>query len=323
MIVCAIVFAAVGAIYFTHRPRPLAAPVSKPMQAAAVPKVVTLSGTVRAQHTVPVGVMVNGQVESFMADVGQEVYEGQLLAHIGNPGLDGAQENARKLLETAQGKVNSLEAAIIAGRLEASRARTDAARAKDQLDRNEKAYKRQQMLNAQGATPRLAFEKAEREYESSQGEAKSLEALAQQAESRLEAAMQQLEPAKRVLAEKQQQVEGAQSGLAAADVHAPVSGLVIARKGEIGRQISSEEGKDLFRIAVDLSMLEAVVDVDARAAAQLNPGQAVQVVVPEMRVDAIPATIREVRAGQAIAEFISPTPALRPGASCAVRVQLK
>ena len=323
MIVCAIMFAAVGAIYFTHRPQPVAATVTKPVKAAEPPTLLTFSGTIRAQHTVPVGVMVNGQIESFMVDAGQDVVEGQLLARIGNPRLDAAQENARRSLDAAQNKVNSLESEIVTARLEVSRAQMDAARVKDQLERGAKTYQHQQTLNAQGATPRLAFEKAMHDYESSQEEAKNLNELTRQRQRHVETATQELDASKRDLSEKQQESQGAQSGLAAADVHAPVSGLVIARKGAVGRKITPDEGKDLFQIAVNLSMLEAVFTVDGQTAARLLPGQSARVSVPEMQIDSVPATLRELKARQGIAEFLSPTPALRPGTNCSVRVQLK
>ena len=110
--------AGASAFFFLRRSKPSAAPQKSTQAARAVTAV--FSGTIRAQHTVSVRATVNGQVGSFLADVGQDVYEGQLLARLVNPGLETARETAAKSVENAQAKIGSLEGAIIAARLEAS-----------------------------------------------------------------------------------------------------------------------------------------------------------------------------------------------------------
>ena len=97
---------------------------------------------------------LEGVVGAFFADVGQEVFQGQLLARITNQGLETGQQAAQKEAEVAQSKVNALESEIVSARLEASRARADASRARGEYDRLEKIYRRQQMLFNEGATPK-------------------------------------------------------------------------------------------------------------------------------------------------------------------------
>src|SRR5882724_7296372 len=76
-----------------------------------------LSGKIRAQQVVGVPPPLDGSVAAFYADVGQEVFEGQLLARIANMGLETGQQAAQKEAETAQSRVNSMESEIIAARL--------------------------------------------------------------------------------------------------------------------------------------------------------------------------------------------------------------
>ncbi len=287
------------------------------------PATAVFSGKIVAQHTVTVSATVNGEIGAFLVDAGQDVYEGQLLARIVNPELESSRENAAGIVEKAQAKVNAIESAIIAARLEASRAITDATRAKDQFERTEKLYKRQAMLHGEGATPRQIYEKSQREFESAKGEYQSVDTTARQSEERVANLRQELDSAKKALEEKNKQLEDMQSDLAAAEVHSPVTGVVVARHGEAGKMLSPEDAGELFQIAVDLSQLQAVFEPDAATLQRIRPGQAAFVTVPDLQSDALPAAIKESKGAEVIAELISPNASIRPGMNCSVSVPLK
>src|SRR5437762_10905136 len=53
---------------------------------------INLSGKIRAQHVVGLPPPLEGTVAAFYADVGQVVFEGQLLARIANMGLEAGQQ---------------------------------------------------------------------------------------------------------------------------------------------------------------------------------------------------------------------------------------
>src|SRR5690242_18688144 len=89
---------AAGALSWYQR-QTAAASFPPPKVAAPAPNQVTLSGKIRAQKVVPVGSMVNGTIEAFLADVGQEVGEGQILARISNHGLETGREMAAIALD--------------------------------------------------------------------------------------------------------------------------------------------------------------------------------------------------------------------------------
>src|SRR5207237_7889373 len=117
-----------------------------PMTQVPSPVEVHLSGKIRAQSVVSVAPPVEGTVGALFVDVGQEVFEGQLLARITNEGLETGQQAAQRELESAQSRVNTLESQVIAARLEASRAQADLSRARGEYERLDKLYRRQQML---------------------------------------------------------------------------------------------------------------------------------------------------------------------------------
>ena len=60
----------------------------------------SLTGTLRARNVVNVEAGVDGIVESFSAGVGDEVHEGDLLAHIASQMLESEQQKAAAQVET-------------------------------------------------------------------------------------------------------------------------------------------------------------------------------------------------------------------------------
>jgi HlyD family secretion protein len=291
------------------------------VKTSTVPAPVELSlpGKIQAQRVVAVGATATGSVEAFLADVGQDVSEGQLLARIGSQDLESARDEAARIAQNAQEKVNSIQSRIIAERLEASRAQADANRARDQFERAEKMYLRQQMLNREGATPRLVYEKSQRDFETARTEFTSLEELARQAGDRVDELVHGLEAAKRVADDRSAALETAATQAAGAEIRSPVSGIVVARQGEPGTMLAPEEAKRLFEIAVDLSQLEVEIQPDAAALKRIRTGQDALVFAADFP-GAIPASVKEVKDGGAVVEFVSPSALVRPGMAAQVRL---
>jgi len=301
------------------------APESTPPPPAIVPAPVSelsLPGRVRAQHVVEVGPEVPGMLESLEVDVGQEVYAGQVLARISGAGLDAESERAKIAMEGARTRVSALEAALIVARLEASRARADATRARRQSEQLEKTYRRQEMLSREGATPRRKYEKAEQEFGNSRAEYESLDRVARMAEDRVADLMKQLDTERRILDDKSRQLDQAEAFAAATEIRSPVDGLVISRNGEVGREIGPET-TSLFRIAVDPAFLEAVLEPEPPLLERTKPGLAALILSADLPGDGISGTVRAVENGQVVVEFVSPTPLLRPGMTVQVRVKLE
>src|SRR5260370_15499456 len=124
----------VGALSLHYR-RQTPAPAARTGEAAVIstPQV-TLSGTIRPQHVVSVGAKVDGNIEAFMAEVGQDVYEGQVLARIRAGGLESEREGPMHAVESAQDQISKAAAAINSARMEASRASADVQRSRMALD---------------------------------------------------------------------------------------------------------------------------------------------------------------------------------------------
>jgi len=295
-----------------------------PAANAAKPPALELSlpGKIRALRVVRVGATATGTIESFLADVGQDVAEGQLLAHIGSQGLESAREEAARTTRHAQERVSALESQIIAARLEASRLRADANRARDQLEQSEKAYLHQQMLNREGATPRLVYEKSARNYDTVRAEFSSLDEIARQAQDRAGDLIRRLEDAKRALEERNAELDSAAVQAASAEIRSPVNGVVVARRGERGKVLAPDEANDLFEIAVDLAHLAVEIQPDAAALKRIRAGQGALVFVADL-AGAIPGSVREVRMHDAVIELVSLSAVIRPGMPAQVRMKLE
>ncbi len=283
---------------------------------------VTLVGKIRARHVVLVGVPVDGTIEFLGPEPGQEVYEGELLARVKNQGLEATHQLAQAQMERAQTRVESLNSALIAARLEASRARSEASRAQGDFERTEKAYRRQQILHQEGAARRLEFEKAQKEFQLAEAHYLSLAELARQAEQRTDSLGKELDNARRLLEDKQRELEEAGQDLAGAEIHSPVDGMVVERSRQVGEEVTRSL-KDLFQIAVDLSLLEAVVEPEPPVLARLRPGLESVLVLAELPGEGLPGQVRQVTPAETVIEFTAPSPAVRPGLTAQVRIKLR
>ena len=312
---------AIGALSLRYR-RPAPAPPVRPAGAAVLPaNQVTLSGAIRPQHVVGVGAQVNGVIEAFSVDVGQDVYQGEVLAHIGSQGLESSREAAASAVDHAQELVNRADAAVAGARLEQSRADAEAQRARFAMDRAEAAFSRQQLLFSQGATPRLVYEKAQGEYDSARTEFAIMDKAARATAERVQSALDEVASAQKILADENRRLEESQAAFEAADVHSPVDGLLVGRNGEVGKS-TQEFGDNLFQIATDTYALEVALQPEPPILKRIRPGQPALILVPDLQSAAITGDVREIKGTQVLVEFNSTIPAIRPGMVADVRLRL-
>jgi len=281
------------------------------------PAEITLTGTIQAAHVINVPVPVDGTIDQFMADVGQHVTEGEVLARIRNPKRAAGQQVAKLEAEQAQNHLSQLESALIAARLEVSRSEADATRIELDLTQAEKTFERQKTMFQEGVTPRLAYEKAEHEYNSLKAAAQNLAEIAKNAADRVDSTTKELEPARKVLAQKTSELEDAGAEAAVGEVNSPTDGVVIARRGRLGQPVTPAL-TDLFQIAVDPLVLEAVANVEPQA--RIQPGQAAALLIAGAG-NPMTGTVREMKSGQVFIDIQNPSPLVQRG--MAVQIKIK
>lgn len=318
------VAAGIGAGALSMRVRKAPPPVQGRGAAAAIiaTKEITLNGAIRPQHVANIGSSVEGNIETFLVNVGEEVFEGQVLARVGSAGLETNREQAAAALEHAQEQLTRAENAVGSARLEASRADADLQRARLQMERTQKVFDRQKTLHTAGATPRIVYEKAVDEFEASQKEFEIMDRAARAAHEGVQSAMEQLAGAKKVVADKNQELEQAQGAFEAAEVRAPVSGTVVGRKGETGKP-AEEAGDDMFQIATDLYALEVTLELNPEQVKKVFPGQQALVLVLDLQSAGLPGVVKDVKDSRATVEFNSPMPGIKPGMRADVRLRLE
>ena len=319
----AVVLAGVGAGALSMRSRRAAPPpVRSARPAVIVNHEITIQGKIRPQHVVGVIAPLDGLVEALPVDVGQDVYQDQVLARVGAQALESAREAAASDLEHAQEQVARAEAAVNTARLEESRADADAERARLALDRAEKTYSRQHMLYTQGATPRLTFEKAESEYQSLLKEFEIMDAGARAARDQVQNALREVTANKKIAQGREQQLAGAVGDLEAADVRSPVDGTVVGRKAEIGKP-AIEAGNEFFQIATDLYALEVTLEPKPEDLKRIQPGQQAMVLILDLQSQGLPGVVKEIKDNRVVVEFESNLPAIKPGMLADVRLKLE
>jgi multidrug resistance efflux pump len=298
----------------------------KKEQAAEAPPLapgalVKFQATLRAHNVVGVDVPVDGILEEFPVKPGDEVVEGQILGSIKNDLLVENEKEAALELERLKSRMATLESQLLATRLEESKQSADASRATSDRQRAERAYQRQQMLHREGATPRKAFEAAQAAYDTAKEEESSLAAVARSQRDRMTQITQDLDAAKRLVAEAEAEYDQAKAGLIAAQLLSPVDGLVIAIQKQAGEEVKAGmEG--LIQVAVDLTMMEAVAQLDPALVDRIVAGMPAEVLVAEL-TGSLPGQVRLVENGKAHVEFASPSPLVRPGMTATVTLQLK
>jgi multidrug efflux pump subunit AcrA (membrane-fusion protein) len=311
---------AAGALSFRfHRP------ASPPRPAEALPlrsQVITLTGNVRPQHIASVGSAVEGNIEAFLADVGDEVFAGQTLARISSSVLEGTREQAAAEAERTRDQVARAESSVGVLRLEASKADADAQRAHMEMERAQKSYERQATLHEAGATPRLTYEKSQQELDAARRVFDAMDKSARAAHDAVEGALEQVEAARKTLAERTQAVEQAHAAFQGVEVHAPVAGTIVARRGEAGRP-AAEAGDQMFQIASDLYALEVPVEPQPQDLPRIRPGQPATVLLLDLGGTGLPGGVKQIRDSVVTVEFAGTVAGIKPGMRAEVRLKLE
>lgn len=280
---------------------------------------VTLPGKLRPQHITTVQADLDGDIDAFLVDAGEDVFTGEVLARIGTSGLESQRDAAATAVSAAEEQVSKAEANVASTRLEASRADADRQRSRAALDKAQAAYDRQQMLNQHGATPRLAWEKAQRDLQSAREEYEAMDKAARLSGEQVQSALNNLTAAQKAVAEGNLQLAAARDNIQSGEVHSPVDGTVVARNGEVGQPA----GADLFEIATDMFALEVALEPEPQVLQRLRPGAPALVLIPDLQNAGIAGQVKEIKDNAVVVEFNCTLAGVRPGMPVEVRLKLQ
>ncbi|HEY6391034.1 MAG TPA: efflux RND transporter periplasmic adaptor subunit [Bryobacteraceae bacterium] len=310
-----------GAVFFYRKPHaPPPKPAPTPPVVVALPAEIGIAGKIEATKVVSVPAPVDGVIEQLVADVDDDVVVGDVLARIKNPKIAAAQQKSEEVAGHARNRVAELETALIGAELEASRSDADATRARLEFEKAEKTYEREKMLMSEGITPRLVYEKAQREYDTLKAQTQDLSEAAKKAAARLASLKAELESARKAVEQRANDSDNAQSTIIAGEVRSPVEGVVIARHGAQGDPVTRKM-KDFFQIAVNLTALQVVAAPQPQELQRIHAGQTAAIAIADTP-GLTPGKVREIKAGQVFIDFTSPSLSIRPGMSAQVRIKV-
>ncbi|PLL14735.1 efflux RND transporter periplasmic adaptor subunit [Tabrizicola sp. TH137] len=210
---------------------------------------VIVSGLVNPVEEVQVAPLIEGQpIETLLADVGDWVTEGQVLATLSKTTLELQKSQYQASLASAEATIAQSEAQLLEAQASA--------------DEAQRVNERTAALKAQGTASQAAADQA------------SANAIASTA--RVTVAVQSLEAARAQLSLVQAQLANVDLQLSRTEVKAPVAGEITRRNAVIG-SIASGAGQPMFTLIRD-GALELSGDVAEIDLMRLAPGQTVSMI---------------------------------------------
>jgi HlyD family secretion protein len=136
------------------------------------------------------------------------------------------------------------------------------------------------------------FNESQRSFDRS----KSLFEKKLESQSDYDAALTTLEVNKATLKQYQAQLEKAKINLAYATIYAPINGVVIARKVNVGQTVAASlSAPTLFTIANDLSKMQVLATVDESDVGKISVGQEATFTVDAFSDDVFRGTVSQIR----------------------------
>lgn len=266
---------------------------TKAVESRSIASTVRYSASIRPSAQVDVAFKVSGYVDSIAREndpagqsrsiqAGDIVSRGAVLAQVRqNDYLARVNEarsqqgEARSALETNKAQVKESTAAIETNRAQISDAQATFDRAKQDLARAQTLYASQSMT-------RSDFDAAKAQYESAQAKLETAKGNLRSAEARLVIARTQIGAAESRIRTAEAATVSATIPLQDTQLHAPLSGVVIERRVEVGSLVS--QGVTGFVLA-DLTEVKAAFGVPDLALQSLKLGDTLSVTS-----DAVPGT---------------------------------
>jgi HlyD family secretion protein len=221
--------------------------VSK-VQSRELRDIVLASGLISPLQQIQVVPLIEGQpIEALLADVGDTVVEGQVLARLSSSTLTLQKAQLTASIAAARAQIAQAEAQV----LDATSSAAEAQRVAD----------RTKALKAQGTASQAAADQAT--------------AAAVSAGSRIAVATQSAEAAKAQLALVEAQIANVDLQLSRTEVKAPFAGEITARNAQLGA-VASAQGQPMFTLIRD-NALELRADVAETDLARIQLGQSVEI----------------------------------------------
>ncbi len=255
------------------------------VEKTTVERTLNASGTVAAYEEIPVMSQATGlQITAILAERGDRVRQGQVLARLNNKMLQAEMLQAQGAVAQAEARLDELQAGSRQEEIAQAQARVNNARsavveAESDLDLVQKRVKRNQDLQTEGAITRDRLDEIlnqERVAESDLAGAKARLAEAEQELAQLIAGArpQTIRQAEAELIQAQGRLQLIAAQLEDTEIVTPVDGIIAARTAQVGEITSGSES--LFSI-IENGRLELRLKVPETLIGQISPGKKVRI----------------------------------------------
>lgn len=290
-----------------------------PVEQGSVQARVTATGNLNAVVEVLVSSQVSGNIKALYADWNSRVKKGQLVALI-DPEVFQAQ------LDQANASVRSAHAAVLSAQAQLAKARADesaavagqrnvqAIAAKDrasevnargQWERAQQLYKEQIMSRQDYDTAQANYEAATAQVNADHAQVLAAEQSVQSARASVEVSKSQLASAQAQEHETQAALRQAQINLDRTRILAPVDGVVVARRMDVGQTVASTlNPPTIFEIAQDLTKMQVDTNVDESDIGKIVLGQRATFVVDSYPNTTFHGVVAEIRKAPIITQNV-------------------
>jgi HlyD family secretion protein len=268
---------------------------------------ISATGTIEPEEVIDIGAQVAGQIISFgkdprnpedsdsrfqkndkykgrLIDFGSPVEEGTVLANIDPQLYKAAVDQAKAGVDQAQAQLESANAQVEVAKANLEQAQANIGQLQAKLYQADRDWTRVQKIGPTKAVADVDYDTAEAAYRVAKAALAVGQATVAQTKAALIDAQANVGKAKATLASAKATLENAQTNLGYCTIKAPVKGVIVDRRVNIGQTVvSSLNAPSLFLLAKDLKRLQVWASVNEADIGNVQPGQAVT-----FTVDAFP-----------------------------------
>lgn len=299
-----------GALIWRSRLQNSIALESAPVESGSIQARITATGSLNAVVEVLVSSQVSGNIKALYADWNSRVKKGQLIALIDPEVFQAQLDQAAASARSAHAATLTAQAQLAKSRAdqsasEASQRSAQAAKAKDvatetnargQWHRAQQLFQQQIMSRQDFDTAQATFEAATAQVQADQAQVAAATQSVRSAEASVQVAQNQLNSAQAQERQAQATLRQAQINLDRTRITAPVDGVVVARRMDVGQTVASTlNPPTIFEIAQDLTRMQVDANVDESDIGKIAVGQHATFVVDSYPDSTFHGTVSEIR----------------------------
>jgi HlyD family secretion protein len=246
---------------------------------------INATGTIEPEEVIDIGAQVQGKIVRFgqdprgggrLIDFRSPVEKDTVLAQIDDKLYQAQVDQAKAQVEQANANLKSAEAQVAVAQANVVRAEADLEQMKAKLRQADRDYTRAKQLGPTKALADVDYDTIETTYLTAKATLAVGSATVEQAKASLKDAEANVVKARAAVDAAKAALDTAQVNLDYCTIKAPVKGVIVDRRVNIGQTVvSSLNAPSLFLLAKDLKRLQVWASVNEADINNVKPGQAV------------------------------------------------